>query len=301
MSIVSTASRLSGRGLLIAKKYSPEILTGAGILGLLASGVLASRATLKLDETLLRAEDRVELNRELKRISDESEQDENSISEHDHKRAMTKVYFENTADMVKLYGPSVTLAVASTISILGGQHIIRQRNVALVAAYKTLESSFAKYRERVVEELGLDKDFAFANGIREVEVLNEETGKTETVHEWDEYGISPYAKIFERGNPNWQGAGPDFNMAYLKGIQNQFNDKLRMRGHVYLNEVYSALGFEHTKEGAIIGWVTGGEGDDYIDFGISEEHLKRAHKLLDGSPNTFLLDFNVDGVMWDKI
>jgi hypothetical protein len=301
MSIVSKATFVAKRGLLVAQKYSPEILTGAGIVSLLASGVLASKATLKLEDTVERAADRIHIVNELKNVSDNAE-GSGSMTEMKYRREMTKVVFYNSGQFIKLYGPSLTLAAAGTVSILAGHRILHKRNVALVAAYKGLEESFKRYRARVVEELGLDKDFEFSHGVTEVEVTDEETGVVSTETRFDEFGCSPYAKLFERGNPNWQGAGPNYNLMFLRGVQNMSTDRLRANGHLFLNDVYKSLGLPDTPEGAVTGWVYGtGNGDDFVDFGIDDDNLKRAHKLLEGTPNSFLLDFNVDGVMWDKI
>ena len=51
---------LSRTGLKISK-YSPQILTAVGIAGLITAGVLAARNTLKLEETLDTAKNRLDL------------------------------------------------------------------------------------------------------------------------------------------------------------------------------------------------------------------------------------------------
>ncbi len=69
-----------------------------------------------------------------------------------------------------------------------------------------------------------------------------------------------------------------------------------------MNEVYDALGFERTREGAVVGWVmdcnADCEGDNYIDFGMFEERSNRFVNMLERS---IILDFNVDGVINEKI
>ena len=87
---------------------------------------------------------------------------------------------------------------------------------------------------------------------------------------------------------------------YLKAQQNSFNDLLRARGHVFLNEVYDGLGLERSQAGAVVGWVLG-DGDNYVDFGIFDGDKPRARDFVNGLEASILLDFNVDGVIYDLI
>ena len=65
-----------------------------------------------------------------------------------------------------------------------------------------------------------------------------------------------------------------------------------------MNEVYEHLGFEHSSPGAVVGWVLGDKGDNHIDFGIFEAHSSR---FVNGDERSIVLDFNVDGVIYDLI
>lgn len=80
------------------------------------------------------------------------------------------------------------------------------------------------------------------------------------------------------------------------------NDVLIHRGHVFLNEVYDALGIERTPEGSVVGWVLGDRGDDFIDFGIFGNDWDIAKRMfVNGDERSVLMDFNVNGVIWDRI
>lgn len=65
-----------------------------------------------------------------------------------------------------------------------------------------------------------------------------------------------------------------------------------------MNEVYDSLGLEWSKEGQVVGWVLNGEGDGYIDFGIYEAYNG---SFVNGFERNLILDFNVDGVVYDKL
>lgn len=101
---------------------------------------------------------------------------------------------------------------------------------------------------------------------------------------------SLYARAFDSSNPNWH-PNPEYTLLFLRAQENYFNDALHTRGHVFLNEVYDALYIQRTSEGAVVGWILDGEGsDNYISFSMTPEQ-----------DNSFLLDFNVDGIIYDKI
>jgi hypothetical protein len=87
-------------------------------------------------------------------------------------------------------------------------------------------------------------------------------------------------------------------MTFLIGMQNHFNDMLRINHNVFLNEIYDALGFERTPIGALVGWTDDGDGDGFVDFGLfTNENARFVNRL----EPVVLLDFNVDGVIYDKI
>jgi hypothetical protein len=86
----------------------------------------------------------------------------------------------------------------------------------------------------------------------------------------------------------------------LRGQQQFFNDLLIRRGNVFLNEVYDALGIERTQAGSVVGWMISENGDNYIDFGFYDGDSERARAFVNGNERSVLLDFNVDGVIYDR-
>ena len=300
--------RTVGRSVLIIKKYSPEILMGAGVVGIISSTVMACKATLKVDRIIAEKEEKYE------KIQQTRETCSEEYSEKDFKRDVLVVYTQTGVNFIKLYGPSITLGVASIACILGAHNIMRKRNIALIAAYKAVEQSFSDYRKRVVDEFGSEKDRMLKNGIRQEQItVTDENGKTttETVDIMDPNGISQYARWFNAGCREWQEI-PEYNLTFLKCQQNYANDLLNSRGHVFLNEIYDALGIPRTKEGAIVGWVKD-HGDGFVDFGMLDNlSTYRSDRTCDtignerqdfvnGYANAVLLDFNVDGIIYDLI
>lgn len=283
------ATKLLKPAINVAQKHGPEILTGVGIAGGVASTILAARATLKLEDVIDRTAADIDFA-------------QSNLADNDAelKRTTLRIKVRGAADIAKLYVPAASIGIASIGCVLGAHGIMKRRNVALIAAYNTLEKSFAAYRKRVVDEFGEQKDSDYRHGVYEDKIKDEETGKTKTVARIDPNGISQYAKFFDEGNENYQKTR-DYNFMFLRMQQNWANDKLRIRGNLFLNEVYDALGLPRTKEGAVVGWSMKGDGDKFVDFNIYDFDSPRARAFVNGEEKSILLDFNVDGVILDNL
>lgn len=288
-------SRFIGKvGMKVAKR-SPEILLVTGIGTGIASTVMACKATLKVDGVL----DEHRQNMDNINEAIESYPDEYTLK--DKKRDTAVVYGKTIGNFIKLYSPAIILGAISIASICGSYGIMRKRNVALTIAYGELMKNFSDYRARVKEKYGDDADREIIFGNREEEVETDADGNVTSVKSVNDNICSQYGKFFDSSNPNWEKA-PEYNITFLSTVQQMFNDKLRARGHVFLNEVYEALGFDHTAAGAVVGWIwNGDEGDNYIDFGIFDASKNANRRFVNGYENVILLDFNVDGVIYDKI
>jgi Family of unknown function (DUF6353) len=290
-----TLTQLVSRKVLITQKHSPTILFAAGITGFVATTVLASRATLKLNDVLDTAEKDEVRTKELY----DSGHPEYPIEEYQRDQMLIKA--RTAIDIVKLYTPAVAVGGASIFALTSSHHILNKRNAGLTAAYAALDKGFSEYRKRVQEELGNDKERELRYGSEPVEITHGD-GKTKQVVKRVNpiTGCSIYARFFDQLCNNWQKT-PEYNLIFLKHQQNYANDRLRSRGHLFLNEVYDELGIERSREGAVVGWVLNGEGDDFVDFGIFDDTRQGAIDFVNGREGAILLDFNVQGLIYDKI
>lgn len=291
------------RGSLIARRYSPEILLGVGMVGGLVTVVMACNATLKSQSVIATAKANLATIKEAEKYPDK-------YSLEDRQKDLATTYSKAGFELIKLYGPAVTLGVASGVCILASRNILNKRNVALVAAYKAVEQSFADYRGRVVERLGAEGEREVRQAITKKTVVTEEidseTGKKKKVKtirdEFDPNKVSKYARFFDDTCEHWD-PNPQYNRMYLQNKQNWANDLLHARGHLFLNEVYEMLGYDHTSDGAVVGWILTKDGstDNFVDFGIFEGDRPANRDFVNGKTATVLLDFNVDGLIYDKI
>lgn len=264
----------------------PTMFFAAGVAGMVTSTVLACRATLKLEKTL----------DDLERDMADNYPDDN----HPDQNVQVRFQIRSVLAVAKLYAPAFIVGAASITMLTKSHSTLTKRNAALSAAYTALDNGFREYRGRVVEKYGQDVDDEMRYGA--VVQKDKVGGKTVSKNVVDpSKAASIYAVFFDELNPNWD-RDPEVNKLFLHAQQNYANDLLHARGHVFLNEVYRSLGCDHTQAGSVVGWVLSETGDNYIDFGVfNGQDGERIRDFVNGREGAVLLDFNVDGLIWDKI
>ena len=286
------------------EKHSPEILMGVGVVGVVTGTVMACRATLKLNDILEEAQ---ETRDKIKEVASNPNY-EDKYTEEDSKKDLAVNYIQTGVKVAKLYAPAVAVGVAGVGCVLASHDIMKKRNVALSAAYLTVDKSFKEYKQRVVDRFGEEVEKEIRYGIKAeeiVETVTDEEGNkttvTETVKTMNPTLYSDYARFFDEASPCWQN-DPEYNLMFLRAQQQYANDLLRAKGRLFLNDVYEMLGIEKTKAGQIVGWVYDREnpnGDNFVDFGIYDMSKERVRAFVNGYETNILLDFNVDGNIWD--
>lgn len=304
--LMNNVTRVINRTSMKIRKHSPEILLAVGVVGTVTSAVLACKATTKLHDIL--EEGKENINQLNDYVADHGYSEK--YTEEDAKKDKLIMHAQTGLEVVKLYAPSVALGALSIASILASHGIIHKRNVSLAAAYTTIDKSFKDYRNRVVERFGkeLDRELKYDIKTKEVErtVTNEdgtETTVKETVQVASIDKHSEYARFFDEWCLGWD-KDPEYNLTYLRNVQRMANDALEAKGHLFLNEVYDMLGIPRSKAGNIVGWVYDRDdkyADNYIDFGIYDVHDEQKRDFVNGRERSILLDFNVDGNIWELL
>ena len=280
-------TRLAGRAGLVLSKHAPTILTAAGTAGFIGTTILASKATLKVEETV--AEEAALL------VKVHEAHEAGKLEDKDALHDKAILYTRMTTKLAKLYAPALILGAASIISLATGHGIMLKRNASLAAAYAAVDQAFKTYKKKVESKFGKEAVLDALIATPQEDLTKDEM-TLEAVTAVD--GVSPYGVIFDEDNVNWS-ADEDLAKLHLDCQQQYANDILQTRGHIFLNEVYKMLGFPHTPAGAVTGWVKG-QGDDFVDFNIFDGMFEGEDK--NGRTVTkWALDFNVDGVMYDKI
>lgn len=279
------------------RKRSPEILVVAGVIGTVASAVMACKATTKVDDILEETKEKVD---KVHQVLDDETISDDTYSEEDSKKDLAIIYAQTGFKLVKLYAPAVFLGALSITSILTSHNILRKRNIALAAAYTAIDQSFKDYRGRVVDRFGkeIDRELKYNLKAQKVtETVTDEDGKEKKVKKTvyvpaDDGVYSGYARLFDAGCEGWTNDA-SLNLAFLKAQQSYANQKLQKQGYLFLNDVYKALGYREDLASRCVGWIYDENnpiGDNFVDFGFSDDEA-----FMSGYEKSVILDFNVDG------
>ena len=302
--IVKKASSALGKVNIKLRKHSPELLIAAGVVGTVVSTVLACKATTKLSTILDESKGTIET---IHKCENDKEMEER-YSQEDAKKDLAIVYIQTGVKIAKLYAPAVVLGTISIAGIVASNNILRKRNVALAAAYATVDKSFKEYRSRVVERFGddVDKELRYNIKAKKIEemIKDPESGKekkSKTTVNVAAPTVDDYARFFDKTCRHYE-ENMNYNLMLLRSQQQLANDKLVADGFLFLSDVYDMLGITRTKMSQSVGWIYkpdgNSNGDNFVDFGVMV--VKRETED-GGYEDAILMNFNVDGPILDLI
>lgn len=302
--IVKKASSALGKVNIKLRKHSPELLIAAGVVGTVVSTVLACKATTKLSTILDESKGNIET---IHKCENDKEMEERYPQE-DAKKDLAIVYIQTGVKIAKLYAPAVVLGTISIAGIVASNNILRKRNVALAAAYATVDKSFKEYRSRVVERFGddVDKELRYNIKAKKIEemIKDPESGKekkSKTTVNVAAPTVDDYARFFDKTCRHYE-ENMNYNLMLLRSQQQLANDKLVADGFLFLSDVYDMLGITRTKMSQSVGWIYkpdgNSNGDNFVDFGVMV--VKRETED-GGYEDAILMNFNVDGPILDLI
>ena len=310
--LTTNATRAFHRAGFQLKKHSPEILVVTGVIGTVASAVMACKATTKVNFILEETKEKVDVihasaeNGEVQAYLEDGEVGMIPYDAEDAQKDLAIVYTQTGLQLAKLYAPAVMLGAASITSILVGHNILHKRNLALAAAYTVADTGWKEYRGRVVERFGekLDKELLYNIKAKEIEeTIVDENGEEKTVKTTVDVmdpaaaTRSPYTFCFDETCMGWE-RDAEYNKFFLLQQQDHANELLQARGHLFLNEVLDMLGMPRCRAGQTVGWIYTKDnpvGDNYIDFGIFDIRCEAARNFVNGLEKSVWLTFNVDG------
>lgn len=236
-------------------KYSPQILTGIGVAGMITTVVLAVKATPKALELI---EDKKE------------ELDAGELTVVDTVKTAWKPYI-----------PAAVTGILSTVCIIGGNAVGTRRTAALAAAYKISETALHEYKDAVVETIGEEK----AKEVKE-KVAQNKLDKNPVV----EKQIIVTNKGTFLCYDSLSGRYFQSDMETIRKAQNDINDYLFNEDYASLNMFYDFLGLEHTRLGAELGWkIDSGTLQIEFDSTLASD---KSQGIAPGTP-CLVLDYNV--------
>lgn len=283
-------------------KHAPTILSITASAGVIATGYLAWKAGTRFEDVEGRDWDR---RKECLRNAD-------TIPDEDVPKIERKNRILFILDTVRTVAPAAIVGAATITMIYFSNSISKKRLAAMGAAYATLQTAFDGYKRTMVEALGkesVDKILKpkLPNVGKSAEEILSSDNKSDASNVSDAVvnslkALSPYARIIAEESSTCWDPNEDYTSQNLAAVQLWANRRLERKGHLFLNEVFDQLGLSRTREGAVVGWLKNGEGDNYVSFGDFDASIYRVpsddYTRVDSN---FIVDFNVDGVIWDRI
>lgn len=229
----------------ILTKHSPEILTGIGIAGMVASTVLAVQATPKAIKL-------IETERELTEANNEE---------------LTKI--DKVKVCWKCYIPAAVTGVMSIACLIGASSVNAKRNAALTAAYTLSDSALREYRSKVIETIGEKKEKTVKDKISEDQIKSNPVTKNEVyiTDKGDSLCFEPISGRYFKSD-----------IDKIKKAENNLNKRIisdAFNSGVSLNDFYEEIGLPKTNMGENIGWS--------LDTGLIDIYLS-AQVTDDGTP-----------------
>lgn len=211
-------------------KNSPAILTGIGITGMIATTVIAVKATPKALMLIDKAE---------------------------NEKCEELTVLETVKVAWKPYIPAVVSGTVSVACIIGANSVNAKRNAALATAYKLSEEALSIYKDKVIETIGEKKEKTIREKVAQ-EKIDRDNIETKSVIVAGSGTTLCYDSISSRY----------FNsdMESIRRAVNNVNERLISQDYVALNELYSELGLEHVSIGWNIGWNISSDGLIEIDY-----------------------------------
>lgn len=283
-------------------KHSSDLMIAGGIVSGIGTVIFTAIGTTKAGAVLDAHKE------EMDKIEEAAELNSEEYTEKDIKKDKIKVFTTTSLRLTKTYAPALVCGAASVCLTLAGYGKIRKAYGGAMAALTVTQNLFSKYRGRVIEEEGAAKDEHYLLGTKiekgaiEEKVIDNKTGKEKTVKRDAEYidididsgAIQVFGEYRSNGekNPEWD-ENIDWTISQLRARENYFNNMLRAKKIIFLNEVLEDIGLAPTKAGQFLGWTW--KDGRTVSFGIGDWSDPQVRRIVNGHSNYLVLHFNVDG------
>lgn len=289
---LSFIPRALGAAKLALKANAPTIMVVGGVTSMGVGTVLACRQTLYVESILI---NHVE---SLEKIETGEQLELEGYSPDMARQDRIKVYTRVSIDMAKHYAIPAGLFLGGAGLVFGGHRILLRRNATLALAFTGLKQAFDAYRQRVVEAYGpeVDHELSRSRTVRVEEIDDQGKVVSSSLIRSD---IDPYNRVFEQGaSESWR---PDLgvNRMFLAQQQRYAQERLNRQGHLYLCDVYEALGFPESDISRVVGWKIRRNPDGSKDFPMVDFGLDKPHPDDDlySQEKAIYLDFNCQGLI----
>lgn len=218
----------------VLTKYSPGILTGIGITGMIGATFMAVKATPKA----------------LYLIEDKKEKSE--VEE------LTPV--ETIKTCWKCYIPATLTTVVSAACLIGASTVSAKRNAALATAYSISEAALREYQEKVVEVIGEKKEKVVRDAVAKDQIERDPVTKSEVVIIDSNSNTLCYEPLSGRYFKS--------TIDKIKKAEIKLDRQMIQEMYVSLNDFYWEIGLDGTDLGDKMGWNLS---KGYMDLSFSSQ------------------------------
>lgn len=286
------------------QKNLPTILMVGGSIAITGGVITTIFATRKSEKLIKEHKEAIKIVNDLieEQTKDLPEEEKKTYSDPKIKDKIVRANFRIAMRMMITWAPTVALVGGGIFAMFKGGLIFKKRLLQVTAAYVTLDTAFKTYRNRVVEDVGEDKDFEYLHGVKKEKIeITDENGKKQkiealTINE-SEIDVSEYGAILARGITTEYDPNVDYMVNMVQQAQTVLNNKFLSQGYLFLNDVRDELGLKPTSEGQVVGWVQ--DKNDSVNITYKKIWIKDE----DGNPieQALIVDFDPYGVIWQAI
>ena len=218
----------------VLTKYSPGILTGIGIAGMIGATFMAVKATPRALYLI------------------ESKKEESEMEE------LTPV--ETIKTCWKCYIPATLTTVLSAVCLIGASTVSAKRNAALATAYSISEAALREYQEKVVEIVGEKKEKAVRDAVAKDQIDRDPVTKSEVVIIDSNSNTLCYEPLSGRYFKS--------TIDKIKKAEIKLDRQMIQEMYVSLNDFYWEIGLDGTDLGDKMGWNLS---KGYMDLSFSSQ------------------------------
>ena len=218
----------------VLTKYSPGILTGIGITGMIGATFMAVKATPKALYLI------------------ETKKEESEVEE------LTSV--ETIKTCWKCYIPAALTTVVSAACLIGASTVSAKRNAALATAYSISEAALREYQEKVVEVIGEKKEKAVRDAVAKDQIERDPVTKSEVVIIDSNSNTLCYEPLSGRYFKS--------TIDKIKKAEIKLDRQMIQEMYVSLNDFYWEIGLDGTDLGDQMGWNLS---KGYMDLSFSSQ------------------------------
>lgn len=222
------------------RKYSPQILTVLGIIGMVGTVVMAVKATPKCEQILEEAEER--LREEVK----------------DEKATLSKK--ETAKCLVKAYWPVAAMGAVSAACFIASNYVSGKREAVMATALGVSEAALHRFQETTLETVGKNTMDEIRAKVADKQLKEAPITDTTEVH----VATKGETLCFDA----YSGRYFKSDLESIRRCVNDLNEQMLTGDFVSLNDFYYGIGLPEVKMGNDLGWHSY-DGGGMIDVNYS--------------------------------